>query len=293
MAPLQRDVHLQDGRTLRVLEDGDPRGRPIFVLHGTPGSKLLYEDHVADAKRRGVRLIGHDRPGYGGSTPQPGRRVLDEAEDIRAIADDLGIDKFALWGHSGGGAPALACAAVLSDRLVAAASLAGVAPYPAEGLDWLDGAGELNVKDFQLMMSDRSAWELKTAEDAKEMRDATTEQIPVLLSSLLSDVDRAALTRELSAFFVSQSLDGLTPGSAGLRDDNLSAIEPWGFELSSIRVPLQLWHGKHDKFVPYSHGVWLASRLPSAEIHLDPDEGHLTLFTGAIPSVHEWLASHF
>ena len=292
MPPSERDVHLADGRTLRVLEDGDPRGHPVFYLHGTPGSRLLYEKQVQDAGRRGIRLIAHDRAGYGGSTPKPGRRIGDEATDVAAIADALGLDRFAVYGHSGGGAPTLACAALLPDRVVAASSLAGLAPYPAEGLDWLAGMGELNVADFQLMMSDPTAWELKTAEDAVTMSDAPPRQMAEFLSSLLSSVDRTGMTDELAEFFRRQAKEGYKAGIAGARDDSLATVEPWGFELSAIHVPQQLWHGKLDKFVPVSHGEWLAARLPRAEVHIEPNEGHVSLYS-RFPSVHDWLTHHF
>jgi len=293
MTSSEHDVHLPDGRTLRVLEDGDPRGKPVFFLHGTPGCRFLFEKHVKDARRQGLRLIGHDRAGYGGSTPKPGRTIGDEAADVAAIADSLGIDKFAVYGHSGGGAPTLACAALLPDRLVGASSLAGVAPYPADGMDWFAGMGELNVADFQLMRSNRAAWESKTAADAAMLIQATPEQVMAYLSSLVSDVDRAALSEEVMDFFSKQNREAFKSGIAGAVDDGLSTFKPWGFKLSSIRVPHQLWHGKEDKFVPFAHGEWLAARLPRAEIHLEAKEGHVSLFTNHIPSVHRWLASKF
>jgi len=293
MGSLERTVHLSDGRALRVLEAGDPDGKPVFVLHGQPGSRLLYDRHVQDATRRGIRLIGHDRAGYGGSTRKPGRGIADEAADVRAIADELKLDRFAVWGHSAGGAPALACAALLPDRVVAAASLAAVAPYPAEGLDWPEGMGESNITDFTMMLEDRPAWEAKSTAEAAAMAHATPEDVAQFLASLLSDVDRRALTNEVAGYFAEEVREGMRAGVGGSLDDQLSQVAPWGFELSSIRVPLQYWHGEHDKFVPFSHGQWLAARLPRAEIHLQPEDGHVTLFTARIPSVHEWLVSHF
>ncbi len=292
MSSSERDVHLADGRTLRVLEEGDPHGYPVFYLHGTPGSRLPYGKQVQDAERRGIRLVAHDRAGYGGSTPKPGRRVGDEAADVAAIADALGLDRFAVYGHSGGGAPTLACAALLPDRVVAASSLAGLAPYPAEGLDWLAGMGELNVTDFELMMRNPAAWELKTAEDAETMANANPERTAEFLSSLLSSADRRGLTEDVAVFFQRQAKEGYKAGIAGARDDSLATVQPWGFELSAIHVPLQLWHGKLDKFVPFSHGEWLAAHLPGAEVHFEPGEGHITLLD-RYPAVHDWLTQHF
>ncbi len=138
-------------RTLCVLESGDPEGHAVFVLHGTPGARLQWREFVEDAEARGMRLINYDRPGYGGSDPAPGRSVLDAAHDTAAIADALGIGRFAVEGGSGGGPHALACTQ-LPERVVAVASLAGVAPWEAEGLDWLDGMGQGNLDEFGAML---------------------------------------------------------------------------------------------------------------------------------------------
>jgi pimeloyl-ACP methyl ester carboxylesterase len=293
MSPSPSDIGLADGRTLRIVESGDPRGRPVFVLHTSPGSKLLYGKHVEDAARRGIRLIGYDRAGYGGSTARPGRVALDEPSDVRAIADFLGIDRFAVWGHSKGGSYALACAAALPDRLVAVASLGAVAPYDAEGLDWFAGVAEANVADFRLFKDDSAAWRRKLVHEVKEMRELTEEQLYESLFGSSPDVDRAVLTPELIAYAHAQMQDGLSQGPDGFIDDNLSDIRPWGFELNSIKVPVQLWHGMDDSIVPLPHAKWLAAHLPRADVHLEPGEGHISLFVRRIPEVQEWLVAHF
>ncbi len=274
-------------------EEADPAGHPVFALHGTPGSRLLYPKHVEDARSKGIRLIGYDRPGYGGSTTQRGRNHANVAADVTAIADFLGIDRFAVWGHSGGGAPALACAALLPDRLVGAVSIAGVAPYQAPGLDFLGGMGELNVEDFQLMLKDPVAWEAKNEQDSAATARATVEELLQVLRTLLSETDRAALSRDLAEFFRAQGKEGLHEHGDGMRDDNLSDVAPWGFDLASIRVPTQIWHGGQDKFVPYSHGQWLAAHVPGTEAHLDPAEGHVTLYERRLPEIHDWLSGKF
>jgi pimeloyl-ACP methyl ester carboxylesterase len=293
MASPPKDLVLGDRRTLRVAEAGDPSGRPVFVLHTCPGSKLMYGPHAADATRRGLRLISYDRAGYGGSTPRPGRTVVDEASDVRAIADSLRIDRFAVWGHSKGGSFALACAARLADRVVAVASLAAVAPYPAQGLDWFDGASEDAVAGFQLHTTDPDGWKRKLVQEVAEMREISEESLYASLFRSSPDTDRAVLTHELVAFGRAQMQDGLSQGPDGFLDDSLSDIRPWGFELGSIEVPVQLWHGLDDTLVPLSHAKWLAAQLPRAEIHLEPGEGHISLFVRRIPEVQEWLATHF
>lgn len=290
---LEHTVRLASGRTLRVREEGDPKGRPVFSLHGTPGSRVNYPQHVADAATKGLRLISYDRPGYGDSTSQPGRTVGDTANDVAAIADDLRLERFGVWGHSGGGAPSLACAALLGSRVVGAVSLAGVAPYPAEGLDWIAGAGELNAADFRLMLSDRAAWETKSQRDRDDMLSWSADQLRDGLASLLSEVDRSTLTDDFVDFLLRQGREGLRPGDAGIRDDNLSTILPWGFELGQIRVPVQLWHGAEDRFVPIAHGRWVAARIPNVEVHLEPDQGHLSTYIRRVPDAQSWLAGKF
>jgi pimeloyl-ACP methyl ester carboxylesterase len=287
------DLLLRDGRTLRIAEGGDPGGRPIIALHTCPGSKLLYGAHLADATRRRIRLISYDRAGYGGSTPRPGRAVVDEASDVRAVADHLGIDRFAVWGHSKGGSFALACAAVLPERVVAVASIAAVAPYPAEGLDWFAGVDEAIVAEFHLFTNDPAAWKRKLTQEVKEMREVTEEQLFESLFGTSSDADRTVLTPELLAFAHAQLQDGLSQGPDGYIEDSLSDIKPWGFDLHSIKVPVQLWHGTEDRLVPVSHAKWLAAHLPRADIHLVPGEGHISLFARRIPEVQEWLVSQF
>ena len=286
-------MDLASGRRLRVREEGDAKGRPVFSLHGCPGSRVNYPPIASDAAAKGLRLISYDRPGYGDSTARPGRSVGDTAADVAAIADALGLDRFGVWGHSGGGAPALACAALLGPRVVGAVCLAGVAPYPAEGLDWLAGTGELNETDFRLMFSDRVAWESKCRQDRDEMMSWGPDQVRAGLGSLLSDVDRGMLTDEFLEFLVRQGREALRPGHEGMRDDSLSIVLPWGFALSQIRVPVQVWHGDQDRFVPMSHGAWLGARIPNAEVHLEPNQGHLSLFVRRVPTTHSWLAGKF
>jgi pimeloyl-ACP methyl ester carboxylesterase len=281
------------GRTLRARDDGVPDGVPVFGFHGTPGCRLMFPGHLAAAQRHGIRLLSYDRPGYGDSSEQRGRTVGDVADDVAAIADHLGIDRFAVWGHSGGGDCALACAARLGPRVVAAASLAGVAPYPAEGLDPMAGAGEPNRADFELMLNDPAAWEAKNAAEAAAMANATPEAAKAFLTGLCSPVDLAALTDPLAEFLAVQIREAMKHGWAGLRDDNLADVRPWGFDLAAIRVPVQLWHGDQDRFVPFAHGQWLAARIPGVDAHLQPGEGHLTLYVDRVPEAEAWLAAQF
>ena len=154
---VDREVRTPKGRTLLVEEGGDRRGQPVLVLAGSPNSRHLFGQQLELAEKQGIRLIGYDRPGYGGSSPDPGRTVADVAADVCCLADTLGLEHFALWGISGGGPHALACAALLQGRAVAVASLASPAPFDAPGLDYFAGMGELNVEDTKLMLTDPAA----------------------------------------------------------------------------------------------------------------------------------------
>jgi pimeloyl-ACP methyl ester carboxylesterase len=292
MVPVERDVCLENGRTLHVVDEGDPRGRPVFFLHGTPSSRLLYSGQAEDARRRGIRLIGYDRPGYGGSTPNPGRSVADGARDVASIADDLGLDRFAVYGLSGGGPHTLACGTLPGQRIVAIASLASPAPYPAERLDWFRGQGEGNIAEFSAALEGRLPLERFLEPQRETLLTASAEAMVAAFGSLLSPVDVEAFAGELGSYFVSNMREALRPGIQGWRDDDLAFVRPWGFELSQIGSPVQIWQGAQDRMVPFAHGEWLSAHVPRADIHLEPRVGHITLFD-KYPVVHQWLASHF
>jgi pimeloyl-ACP methyl ester carboxylesterase len=282
-----------NGRTLAVLEAGDESGRAVVAVHGTPGSGLPWRGLVEDAERRGIRLLAYDRPGYGGSDPDPGRTVADAAGDVAAIADALGIDRFAVEGGSGGGPHTLACAAQLPDRVVAAASLAGVAPYPADGLDWLDGMGQANLDEFAAALAGRETLEPFLRAQADTMLAASPEAIADALRSLLSPPDAAVLTGEYADYLAEATRRAIGDRLDGWIDDDFVFMNPWGFELDEIRVPVQLLHGAQDRFVPIAHGEWLAERIPGVEAHLSAEDGHLTIQLARIGDVHAWLLEHF
>ena len=279
------------GRMLAVEESGDPAGDPVLVHPGTPGSRHLYGPVMRDAAARGLRLVSYDRPGYGGSSPQPGRTVADCAGDVRAICAELGIDRLAMWGMSGGGPHVLACAALLPDLVTAAASLASVAPYGAEGLDYFAGMGEENVDDDRLFFTDEAAARAKIDKDREEILATPPEDAAKAIESLLTPVDAAALRGELAEYLTSAERDALAPGSQGWWDDTCT-LRPWGFDLADIAVPVLLLHGRQDMFVPFSHGEWLAAHIPGVEARLLDDDGHLTLLQNRVPEVHAWLSEH-
>lgn len=277
------------GRVLLVEEGGDPDGVPVLVHHGTPGCGGLYRLHVEDAAAKGIRLVGFDRAGYGGSTRNPGRSVADVAGDVVAIADALGIDRLATWGISGGGPHALACAALLPERVVAAAALAAPAPHDAEGLDWTAGMGEDNVAEFGAALEGEAALRPMLEEWATGLREGGPAAFGEEFASLLSGPDAAVLTGELAEHLYDSMAGGLAPGVDGWIDDDLEFVAPWHVDLGSIAVPTLLWQGGEDRFVPPAHAPWLAARIPGVELRLTPEDGHLTLYERQVPEVHAWL----
>jgi pimeloyl-ACP methyl ester carboxylesterase len=287
------EVRTPDGRMLAVREGGDPAGVPMLVHHGTPGSSLLYEPHLRDAEEKGVRLFSYDRPGYGGSTRNKGRDVAACAGDAAAVCDALGFERFYVWGISGGGPRALATAALLPDRVVAAAALAPVAPFDAEGLDFFEGMGEQNIEDTRAALESEEAHLAVLQRERQELLAASPEELLDALETLLGPADREVLTGRFAAFFLENMRAGVEGSLDGWFDDGLAFTQPWGFDLASIRVPVLHWQGEQDKFVPHGHGVWLSQHISGVEFRLSPEDGHLTLFEHRVPEVHAWLLEHY
>jgi len=281
-------VRTKDGRTLRVQDGGSPDGWPLILHHGTPVSGNLYPPGEQHALDHGIRLIGYDRPGYGGSDPSPGRRVASAGADVAAIADHLGLARFSVWGHSGGGPHALACAATLPDRVASAAASASVAPYAAKGLDWMSGMGEGNLREFGAALDGREALERYVLPECEALRDESGTISPEL-RSLLSPPDFELLTGELGAHLRSAQRFGIEKSPEGWIDDDIAFLADWGFDLGTVKVPTSIWHGKMDLFVPYAHGVWLAKQVPHAEFHSFDEETHLTLYDRHFREITLWL----
>jgi pimeloyl-ACP methyl ester carboxylesterase len=283
-------VELEDGRRLKVADFGDPEGVVTIVNHGTPGGPIPYPPWVEEAERLGLRLVMYARPGYSTSTRHAGRRVADAAADTAAIADAFGGGQFLSFGFSGGGPHVLACAALLPDRVVAAASLASVAPFGIPGFDFFDGMGSGNVEEFGLVVSGgEEGSRPATEQQAAELLTASSEELAEAMAPYLTEMDAAEMRGPLGATLHAQMKEGLADGCDGWVDDNLLAVRPWGFELSAIRVPVLLWQGRHDAMVPFNHGVWLASQIPGVDARLSEEDSHCTLLNQRMPSVLAWL----
>lgn len=277
-------VPTADGRTLAVEDAGDRSGPPVLVHVGSPNYRHLYGRTVADATDRGLRLISYDRPGYGESTPQPGRTMADCAADVRAICAALDIDRLVTWGLSGGGPHALACAALLPDLVAAAASLCSPAPYDAEDLDWLAGMAPGAGEDVRLMFGDRDAARAAFITEREQLLAASPAELAQEWKKTSPDADLAFLTDEATCV-----QHALAAGIEGFYGDNWAQLIPWGFDLARISVPVLLLHGRRDESVPVSHGQWLADHIPGVEARFYDHEGH-GLRESHIGEVHAWLA---
>ena len=284
-----REVTAGDGRTLRYVEAGDPGGPLLLGQHGTPGSGRLFRAEVEGAERLGAWLVAYSRPGYGGSTPQPGRSVADAAADVAVLLDALGAERFATYGWSGGGPHALACAALLPERCAAAATIAGAAPSDQSDLDFVAGMGDGNIEEFGKAFEGREALAPLLEGEAAGLRSVSPEQLREAMAPFLSDVDARALTGELAEHLTAMIQAGLADGVEGWIDDDLAFVKSWGFDVSAITVPVAVWQGDEDLMVPAAHGRWLAGHVAGAEPHLPEEEGHLTLFADRIGEIQAWL----
>ncbi len=274
----ETDLLLEDGRTLHVYDTAPTaQGRPLAVFwhHGTPNIGAPPEPLFGAARQLGLRWVSHDRPGYGGSSPLPGRNVASAARDVEQIADALGIGEFAVMGHSGGGPHALACAALLPRRVRAAVSVAGLAPYGAGGLDYFGG------------MNPSGAAALQAAAQGRSAKEAYEASAPGFDPAMFTPADHAALSGAWS-WLHSVVEPATANGPGGLIADDLAYVAPWGFDPAQIGVPVLLLHGQQDRVVPAAHGGWLRRHCPAAQLWRGPDDGHLSVLNRA-GSALAWL----
>ena len=271
---LTQDLQLADGRMLRVHDTGAgavPDALTLVWHHGSPQTGALLEPLVSAAAARGVRLLAYGRPSYGGSSPHPGRDVASAAGDVQQVVDALGVAGFAVMGASGGGPHALACAALLPDRVLGAVCLAGLAPL-TDAFDWYAG-----------MASDGG---LRAAVEGRAAREryAASE---VFDPNVFTAADWAALKGAWSSLGVDAEQAGAA-GPDGLVDDDVAFVAPWGFDVRQIVAPVLLIQGGQDRVVPPSHAEWLQRTCPSAELWLRPRDGHISVLD-AVPVAMDWL----
>jgi pimeloyl-ACP methyl ester carboxylesterase len=272
-------VESSDGRVLAFAVWGDPDGFPVLALHGTPGCRLERWPNEDLYRTLGVCLVTHDRAGYGRSTRRRGRRIADEVDDVVLLADHLGFERFGVTGGSGGGPHALACASLLPERVVRATCSVGVAPLGQPGLEqdaWLAGMDPENVKEFGWAMAGEDV--LVPELDAEHARIAARVAIDpttVLEGFELSESDQAQLARpELMQVIRESTAEQALNGVGGWADDDLAVLQPWGFEVDRIAVPVLVRYGSSDVLVPPAHGEWLAANVPGGVVKVDEVAGH-------------------
>ena len=274
------NLELEDGRTLHAYDGGTNGSKGSLAVvwhHGTPNIGEPPEPLFAVAARLGIRWVSYDRPGYGGSSRRQGRDVASAAADVDRIANALGIDRFAVMGHSGGGPHAMACGALLPERVVAVVSVAGLAPFGAENLDWFAGMATSGVASLRAAAEGRAA---------KERYEASG----VVYDPEFTPADLAALAKEWSWLGHVASL-AMKAGRGGLIDDDLAYVSPWGCEPGQIAAPTLFLHGGADRVVPSSHSMWLARRCAAAELWLSPGDGHISILKSAAAAM-DWLRTH-
>ncbi|MGG7466354.1 alpha/beta fold hydrolase [Plantibacter sp. YIM 135347] len=298
---IRRELRLQDGRTLSVHDSagsGERTGNKasatvspdlspdlavdeptctIVWFHGSPQTGALLEPLLEAAAERGIRLLSYGRPDYGGSTPVPDRDVASAAADVEELADALGLDRFAVLGASGGGPHALACAALLPGRVTAAACVAGLAPIEAaDDIDWFAG-----------MAGDGPS--LRAALDGREARERFEETAEFDPTSFNAR-DYAVLDGTWASLGADVGLAS-AEGTAGIVDDDLAFVRPWGFDVADIACPVLLVQGTDDRVIPPAHAEWLLHRIPRAELWLLPGDGHISALDQC-PAAMDWLLAH-
>jgi pimeloyl-ACP methyl ester carboxylesterase len=283
-------VKTPDGRQLSTQMYGDPDGKPVFLLHGTPGSRLGPHPRGIVLHRLGVRLIAFDRPGYGESDRFEGRRVADAATDVLAIADAFDLDKFAVVGRSGGGPHALACAARLTDRLTRVAVLVGLAPPVADDLDWYDGMTRGNVSEHSAADSGYEGLAARTEAAADAVRADPASLLASLLPEMPDPDRRVVADPGIRAQLLQTYAEALRTSADGWIDDVLAFHLPWGFDPAAITVPVLLWHGAVDNLSPVSHAMWLARRIASATVLVQAGAAHFSALD-VLPDILRWLSS--
>ncbi|WP_344135258.1 alpha/beta hydrolase [Luedemannella flava] len=286
----QHEVPVGGDRRLMVEVSGNRDGMPVFLMHGTPGSRSGPKPRGSVSYRLGVLLISYDRPGYGRSTRHPGRGVADAARDVAAIADALGIDRFAVVGRSGGGPHALACAALLPQRVVRTAVLVSLAPANARDLNWYDGMTPGNVaaytwadNDYPALKKELTSRAASLAVDPESMFEGLRTELEAADRRV---VDNVAIRRQLAQSYT----EALRDGPFGWLDDVLAFRADWGFDLGAITSPVRIWHGADDRFSPVSHAQWLARQIPGAVIDVRPGAAHFNAVE-ILPEILSWVAA--
>ena len=282
-------IYLQDGRRLGYLSCGDETGLPVFYCHGFPGSRLEVLLANRTAVYHSLRLIGIDRPGYGLSDPAPGRSLISWSNDLKELADYLGVTRFSILGVSGGVPYAAACAFMLPSRLLSVGLACGLAPIGTAGM--LSGMTLFNR--FGLQLSVKAPSLLKTVLSPISI---LLRQNPAIALSVMATraklPDRLFLRRgDIRIALCTTFREAMRFGTAGAVSDLRLYGAAWGFRLKQIRVPIDLWHGEKDYIVPVAMGRRLAAAIPDCQATFLPEHGHFSLILEGMQSILGQIAT--
>lgn len=268
---------------------GPADGVPVLYCYGTPGTMFLAPERLVPVDELGIRLLVADRPGYGASTRLPGRSVAAVVGDLAFLADHLGWHRFAVWGASGGGPHALACAALIGDRITRCAGAVCPAPFDAGGLDWLAGMPALNVEEFTRALAGEAAYRPMAEQLARDAVAAAERGDPVVPDSYdLAESDRAVLAAQAgSSGHLFRTKAAYAGGIDGSVDDVIAFTRPWNFDVGGIGVPVSIWYGQDDALCPRAHTDWLLRHIPGAEA-MELPGGHL-LDLASLRRLYSWL----
>jgi pimeloyl-ACP methyl ester carboxylesterase len=272
-----RFVASSDGRQLEVVLAGDPRSVPLVHHHGTPHAADTWQSFISGAVTHGLRYVSISRPGYGDSPRLRGRSVADAAADVGSVLDWLDAPRCYTVGVSCGGPHALACAALIGDRVAGAATIGGMAPIATPHFDFFDGMGRTNVEEFRLALQGTGALLPWLRDAVMKLIDLGAVDVTDALGDLVSTVDRDALRGDLAEYVAEAFRLGVASGVWGWHDDVLALVGPWGFDLEAISVPVAVWHGEQDRAMPVGHGRCLLNVIPGARALISRDDGHLSL----------------
>lgn len=282
-------LQLPGDRRLDVQVSGADDGPVVLFHHGTPGSKVPFRVMEQAVLDLGGRFVTYSRPGYGRSTRRPGRSVADIASDMEHLLDHLGAEKCVTAGWSGGGPHALATGALLGDRVTGVLSIAGVAPYDGDGLEWLAGMGEDNVAEFGNALAGEERLHDFLEAGRRELANVNTAKLITEMATLLPQVDRDALNAAYGDDLTANFAEALRESADGWMDDDLAFIRPWRFGLELLDMPVFVWQGSADLMVPFGHGEWLAEHIATSVPHLFDGQGHLSIALGHTREMFEEL----
>jgi pimeloyl-ACP methyl ester carboxylesterase len=280
-----------DGRSLDVRVSGPEHGVPLLFHHGTPGSSRPVGALRRAVEARSLRLVTWSRPGYGSSTRRPGRRVVDDADDVAVLLDHLGAERCVVAGWSGGGPHALASAARLPDRVAGVLSISGAGPSTAPDLDFLAGMGQQNHEEFAAARAGEPALRAYQEQEALVLKDVQGATLADAMETLIPPVDRAALHGEYGEDLAAHVRESMRTGVDGWLDDDFALLEDWGFAVEDVTTPTFVWHGSEDLMAPFTHGEWLVAHLPDVTAHLLRGEGHVSAASHRLDQMLDELVS--